>query len=262
MSEVATKTSPTPDSPAPVTHPPTCPTLHPPTRTANQHMQPLSFKVSGPPPPQRHPHVVPRTFHRFRLPSPTSSPHLNLILRSFLHSPLLYSLPSNRSCPSLCSTVRPQVDQWLLLMVTTNILIVQLYCLTMFLHIFHCRGGSDKLALHIFTAVVASIVKSGSNTPKRQRPKARISSCLSSSPTSSSPTRLINPIRHRDCQSHPSPLFPSNNPICSSPPPSSTVHIDAPLASAVVNILRSPFSSQSKKSEQSRGWRPLTNCKG
>ena len=88
MSEVATKTSPTPDSPAPVTHPPTCPTLHPPTRTANQHMQPLSFKVSGPPPPQRHPHVVPRTFHRFRLPSPTSSPHLNLILRSFLHSPL------------------------------------------------------------------------------------------------------------------------------------------------------------------------------
>ena len=74
MSDVATKISPTPDSPAPLTHPPTCPTLHPPTRTANQHMHPLSLKVSGPPPPQRHPHVIPRPFHRFRLPSPTSFP--------------------------------------------------------------------------------------------------------------------------------------------------------------------------------------------
>ena len=113
MSDVATKISPTPDSPAPVTHPPTCPTLHPPTRTANQHMHPLSLKVSGPPSPQRHPHVIPRPFHRFRLPSPTSFPppqsHPSFVSP---FPPLLYSLPSNnatRSCPSLCPTVRPQV---------------------------------------------------------------------------------------------------------------------------------------------------------
>ena len=92
-------------------------------------------------------------------PRPLRSPHLNLILRSFFHSPLLYSLPSNnatRSCPSLCPTVRPQVTNadcsWLQ---PTSYLIVRLHCLTMsrllrclpmytatnHLTIFHCRGG-------------------------------------------------------------------------------------------------------------------------
>ena len=35
-------------------------------------------------------------------------------------------------------------------------------------------------------------------------------------------------IPHRDCHSHPSLLFPSNNPTCSCPFPSHIVHLDVP----------------------------------
>ena len=36
------------------------------------------------------------------------------------------------------------------------------------------------------------------------------------------------PIPHRDCHSHPSLRFPSNNPTCSCPFPSHIVHLDVP----------------------------------
>ena len=166
-------------------------------------------------------------------PRPLRSPHLNLILRSFLHSPLALqpSVQQGHQVLSVSLFHRPSSrSKRLQPMVTTDILLdcslalLNDVLLTALLTDVHC----DKLALHFPLPWWRPGVKRRSNIKNRQRLKAQISSCLSSSPTSSSPTRLINPIRHRDCQSHPSPLFPSNNPICSSPSPSSTVHLDAP----------------------------------
>ena len=180
----------------------------PPTNTCT----PYHSKLAVLPLPQRHPHAVPRTLHRFRLPSPTSSPHLNLILRSFLHSPLALqpSVQQGHQVLSVSLFHRPSSSsKRLLFMVTTDILDSSIALLndvppSALLTDVHC----DKLALHFPLPWWRPGVKRRANIKNRQRLKAQISSCLSSSPTSSSPTRLINPIRHRDCQSHPSPLFP------------------------------------------------------
>ena len=95
-----------------------------------------------------------------------------------------------------------------MLMVTTNILLdcsialLNDVPLTALLTDVHC----DTLALRFSLPWWNPGVKRRPNTKTKQRLKAQTGSFLSSSPTSSSPTRLINPIRHRDCQSHPSPL--------------------------------------------------------
>ena len=141
-------------------------------------------------------------------PRPLRSPHLNLILRSFLHSPLALqpSVQQGHQVLSVSLFHRPSSrSKRLLLMVTTDILLdcslalLNDVLLTALLTDVHC----DKLALHFPLPWWRPGVKRRSNIKNRQRLKAQISSCFSSSPTSSSPARLINPIRHRDCQSHP-----------------------------------------------------------
>ena len=159
MSEVATKTSPTPDSPAGVTHTPTCPTLHPPTRTANQHMHPLITQSS-------------RSSPASALSSCCSShvPQIQITLAHFVPpaqsppsfvSPFPLALqPSVQQCHQVLSVSlfhRPSSgNKRSLLMVTTNILLdcsiallndvpptallTDVHCGNLAFH-FHCLGG-------------------------------------------------------------------------------------------------------------------------
>ena len=111
-------------------------------------------------------------------PRPLRSPHLNLILRSFLHSPLALQ-PSVQQCHQVLSVSlfhRPSSgNKRLLLMVTTNILLdcsialLNDVPLTALLTDVHC----DKLALHFSLPWWHPSVKRRSNTQKRQRHTAQ-----------------------------------------------------------------------------------------
>ena len=107
-------------------------------------------------------------------PRPLRSTHLNLILRSFLHSPLALQ-PSVQQCHQVLSVSlfhRPSSgNKRLLLMVTTNILLdcsialLNDVPLTALLTDVHC----DKLALHFSLPWWHPSVKRRSNTKKRQK---------------------------------------------------------------------------------------------
>ena len=111
-------------------------------------------------------------------PRPLRSPHLNLILRSFLHSPLALQ-PSVQQCHQVLSVSlfhRPSSgNKRLLLMVTTDILLdcsialLNDVPLTALLTDVHC----DKLALHFSLPWWHPSVKRRSNTKegKGSKPK-------------------------------------------------------------------------------------------